>query len=167
MEAALPDGRRGFVRASEVQDYAAWKTSRTAAPDAIERTARRFMGVPYLWGGTSAKGFDCSGFVKTVLRLNGIEMPRDTDQQALEGTPVTLDAGFTQLKKGDLLYFRPAGTVSGPERITHVAIYVGNMEFIHASGLVWRNSLDPASPIYSESLLKRLVRARRVLPGTS
>ena len=164
IEAALPDERRGFVRASEVQDYAAWKASRTPTPDAIERTARQFMGVPYLWGGTSAKGFDCSGFLKTVLRQLGIEMPRDTDQQALEGTAVAIDAGLTQLRKGDLLYFRPTAAADGPERITHVAIYVGNMEFIHASGLVRRNSFDPASPIYSENLLKRLARVRRVLP---
>jgi len=164
IEAALPDERRGFVRASEVQDYAAWKASRTPTPDAIERTARQFMGVPYLWGGTSAKGFDCSGFVKTVLRQHGVEMPRDTDQQALEGTAVALDAGFTQLRMGDLLFFGTAATADRPERISHVAIHVGKLEFIHASGLVRRNSLDPASPIYAESLRARLLRARRVLP---
>jgi hypothetical protein len=164
VEAVLPDERRGFVRAGEVQDYTAWKASPTATPEAIERTARLFMGVPYLWGGTSAKGFDCSGFLKTVMRMHGIEMARDTDQQALEGTAVALDPGFTQLRKGDLLYFRPTVTADGPERITHVAIYVGKMEFIHASGLVRRNSFDPASPIYSENLLKRLARVRRVLP---
>lgn len=164
VEAALPDGRRGFLRAGEVQDYAAWKASPTATPEAIERTARLFMGVPYLWGGTSAKGFDCSGFLKTVMRMHGIEMARDTDQQALEGTAVTLDPGFTQLRKGDLLYFRPTPATDGPERITHVGIYLGNLEFIHASGLVRRNSFDPASPIYSENLLKRLARVRRMLP---
>lgn len=164
IEGALPDGRRGFVRAGDVQDYAAWKASRAPGPDSIERTARLFMGVPYLWGGTSAKGFDCSGFVKTVLRMHGIEMPRDTDQQALEGTAVTLDAGFTQLRKGDLLFFGTAATADRPERISHVGVHVGSLEFIHASGLVRRNSLDPASPIYSESLRARLLRARRVLP---
>ncbi len=164
IEALLPDGRRGFARAGEMLDYAAWKATWTATPDAIERTARQFMGVPYLWGGTSAKGFDCSGFVKTVMRMHGIEMARDTDQQALEGTAVTIDPGLTQLRKGDLLYFRPTPATDGPERITHAAIYVGNLEFIHASGLVRRNSFDPASPIYSESLLKRLARVRRVLP---
>jgi cell wall-associated NlpC family hydrolase len=98
------------------------------------------------------------------MRMHGIEMARDTDQQALEGAAVALDPGFTQLRKGDLLYFRPTASADGPERITHVGIYVGNMEFIHASGLVRRNSFDPASPIYSENLLKRLARVRRVLP---
>jgi cell wall-associated NlpC family hydrolase len=164
VEASLPDGRRGFVGEGDVRDYTAWKAAPKATPDEIERTARLFMGVPYLWGGTSAKGVDCSGFLKTVMRMHGIEMARDTDQQALEGTAVTVDARFTELRKGDLLFFRPTPSTDGPERITHVGIYLGNLEFIHASGLVRRNSFDPASPIYSENLLKRLARVRRVLP---
>jgi hypothetical protein len=164
-EVRLPDERRGFVRASEVQDYAVWTASRTATPEGIERTARQFMGVPYLWGGTSAKGFDCSGFVKTVFRLHGIELPRDTDQQALVGAAVTLDPQYTELRKGDLLFFGTPATSDGPERASHVAIYVGNLEVIHASGLVRRNSLDPASPIYAERLRTQLLRVRRVLPG--
>ncbi len=162
-EVSLPDGRRGFAPGGEVQDYAAWTSSRTADPEAIDRTARLFMGVPYLWGGTSSKGFDCSGFVKIVLHLHGIELPRDADQQAAMGRPVAIDKGLSELRKGDLLFFGPTETPEQPERITHVALYEGNLEFIHASGLVRRSSFDPASPIYSGSLLKRLRRARRVI----
>ena len=160
----LPDGRRGFVLASEVQEYESWKASRAPIAASIERTAREFMGVPYLWGGTSAKGFDCSGFAKTVFRLNGIELPRDTDQQAKVGSPVAIDPEFSQLQKGDLLFFGTAATADRPERISHVGIYLGNGEFIHESGLVRRNSLLPSSQIYSESLRKRLLQVRRVLP---
>lgn len=160
----LPDGRRGFVRASEVQEYESWKASRAPIAASIERTARQFMGVPYLWGGTSVKGFDCSGFAKTVFRLNGIELPRDTDQQAQVGTPVPIDADYTQVRKGDLLFFGTAATADRPERISHVGIYLGEGEFIHESGLVRRNSLVPTSPIYSESLRKRLLQVKRVLP---
>jgi hypothetical protein len=59
----LPDGRKGFVADADATDYQAWKASRRITPEAVEQTARRFMGVPYLWGGTSAKGFDCSGYL--------------------------------------------------------------------------------------------------------
>lgn len=161
---SLPDDRSGYVASADVEEYDRWKSSRTMSAAAIEQTARLFMGTPYLWGGTSSKGFDCSGFAKTVLHLNGIELPRDTDQQADAGQAVPLDDQLTQLRPGDLLFFGTRATAEHPERISHVGIHIGNLEFIHASGLVRRNSLDPASPIYSASLKGRLLRARRVLP---
>jgi cell wall-associated NlpC family hydrolase len=154
----LPDGRKGFVPRADAADYQAWKGSRAITPETIEKTARRFMGVPYLWGGTSAKGFDCSGFVKTVFRLNGYEPPRDADQQSNEGAPVATENDLAELRKGDVLFFGPR---PGITRITHTGIYLGGKLFIHCAGMVKVNSFDPASPIYSDSLLKRLVKARR------
>jgi cell wall-associated NlpC family hydrolase len=154
----LPDGRKGFVADADATDYQAWKASRRISPEAIERTARRFMGVPYLWGGTSAKGFDCSGYLKTVFRLNGLELQRDTDQQATEGVAVPTDNDLAEVRKGDVLFFGPR---AGVTRITHTGIYLGGKLFIHCAGMVKLNSLDPASPIYSENLLKRLVKVRR------
>lgn len=165
IEVALPDGRRGYVPERDVRDYATWKASRNPIAENVERTALQFMGAPYLWGGTSSKGFDCSGFAKIVLHLNGVDLPRDTDQQAQVGEPVPLDGRLTALRKGDLLFFGTAAADGKPERVTHVGIHLGGLEFIHASGLVRRNSLDPKSPIYSESLRNRLLRARRVLTG--
>jgi gamma-D-glutamyl-L-lysine dipeptidyl-peptidase len=153
------DGRRGFVNGADAADYGTWKPSRAVTPDALEQTARRFMGVPYLWGGTSARGFDCSGFLKTVFRLNGLELQRDTDQQANQGSAVPLDDDLAQLRKGDALFFGPR---PGATRITHTGIYLGEKLFIHCSGMVKLNSFDPTSPLYSESLLKRLVKARRM-----
>jgi cell wall-associated NlpC family hydrolase len=155
----LPDGRKGFVSQADATDYQAWRAARAITPDNIEQTARRFRGVPYLWGGTSARGFDCSGFVKTVFRLNGTELQRDTDQQANEGVAVPTDNDLAQLRKGDVLFFGPR---AGVTRITHTGIYLGGKLFIHCSGMVKVNSLDPSSPIYSENLLKRLVKVRRM-----
>ena len=160
----LPDTRQGFLRASSVADYAEFRATRKPTADGVESIAKLFMGVPYLWGGTSSKGFDCSGYAKTVLRMNRIELPRDTDQQAREGAAVAIDDAMSQLRKGDLLFFGTKATADRSERISHVGIYMGNGEFLHASGLVRRNSLLPASSIYSESLRQRLLRVRRVLP---
>lgn len=82
-------------------------------------TAEAFLGVPYLWGGTTALGIDCSGFVQQVYRLNGVRLDRDADQQAMEGRPVD------EAIAGDLLFF-------GAERITHVAISTGGERYLHA-----------------------------------
>jgi gamma-D-glutamyl-L-lysine dipeptidyl-peptidase len=158
---ALADGRRGFVPSVSAEALDSWTASRQPTGNNIERTALRFMGVPYLWGGMSSKGLDCSGYAKTVFRLNGIELPRDANQQALEGTPVPVDDQLTSLVKGDLVFFGAKATATTPERISHVAIYIGNGEILHASGLVRRNSLLPGSPIYSESLRNKLVCVRR------
>lgn len=155
----LPDGRSGFVATADATDYKAWQSARSVTPENIEQTARRFRGVPYLWGGTSAKGFDCSGFVKTVFRLNGKELQRDADQQSNEGAAVSTDGDFAQMKKGDVLFFGPR---AGVTRITHTGIYLGGKLFIHCAGMVKLNSFDSSSPIYSESLLKRLVKVRRM-----
>ena len=157
--AQLPDGRKGYVEAAAVSDFAAWKKSRAVTPENIEKVARLFVGVPYLWGGTSPKGFDCSGFTKTVFRANGFELQRDADQQAEQGQSVTMEGDLAALRKGDLLCFGPRPGVS---RITHIGIYLGGKQFIHCAGRVKINSFDPASPIYSDSLLKRLVKVRRV-----
>jgi cell wall-associated NlpC family hydrolase len=156
---ALPEGRTGYVARAADEDLARGRQTRSATPAALEATARQFLGVPYLWGGTSAKGFDCSGYAKTIYWLNGVDLPRDADQQAEAGQPVSLDGGFDALRKGDLLFFVSAPGRQGP--ITHVAFYLGGGEYLHASGMVKRNSLDPRSPVYSESLVKRLVKARR------
>ena len=68
----LPDGRKGFVPTASVADYESWKKNMKPTPDGVEKTARSLLGVPYLWGGTSTKAMDCSGFTKTVYLMNGI-----------------------------------------------------------------------------------------------
>ena len=158
----LPDARAGFLPKKAAADYAAWKQARQPTAENIERTARTFIGRPYLWGGNSPKGLDCSGFTKTVFFLNGINLMRDASQQAEQGVTVPLD--FGQLKKGDLLFFGSPARHGTPERIGHVGIYLGDKLFIHSSEMVHISSLDPESPIHDENWIRTLVRARRILP---
>jgi cell wall-associated NlpC family hydrolase len=164
----LPDGRSGFIPAKSVANYSEWKRSRVATAETIEHTARMFLGRPYLWGGASAKGLDCSGFAKTVFFLNGIQLNRNASEQAWQGAPVSLDAEFTNLKKGDLLFFGFRGGRRGRgEMVTHVAIYLGDKQFIQSSQRVKVSSFDPASPLYDEHHARNLLFARHVLPETT
>ncbi|MFN7142086.1 MAG: NlpC/P60 family protein, partial [Limisphaerales bacterium] len=159
----LPDGRSGYLSKASAENFDEWKASRNATGESIEEAAKSLLGVPYLWGGTSTKGVDCSGFTKTVYLMNGIHLLRNASHQARQGTDVPLDANFANLRKGDLLFFGTKAANGKPERVTHVGIYLENKEFIHASGLVRINSLDPKSPIFDERRLKGLLRARRYL----
>ena len=95
--------------------------------DEIVRTARNYKGIPYRWGGTSAKtGFDCSGLAMAVYQLNGLNLPRTSRQQFKAGRPIARH----QLRKGDLVFFATGKT----RRVTHVGIYTGRGYFIHAPG---------------------------------
>jgi cell wall-associated NlpC family hydrolase len=92
----------------------------------LVRTARSFLGVPYLWGGTSAEtGFDCSGLTMAVYQLSGLDLPRTSQEQFTAGILVDRSA----LEKGDLVFFAGSG-----EKVTHVGLYAGNGLFIHAPG---------------------------------
>jgi len=159
----LPDERAGFLPRKAAQDYGAWKQARRPSEENLERTARTFIGRPYLWGGNSPKGFDCSGFTKTVFFLNGIDLMRDSSQQARQGVAVPLDEDLSQLRKGDLLFFGRRARRGGPERVTHVGIYLGDKLFIQSSQRVRISSLDPKSPIREEYRIRSLLAARRVL----
>lgn len=94
-------------------------------PESIE-LAKRFLGLPYLWGGTSSFGFDCSGFTQMLLRVRGFNMPRDADQQAAWKGLTAVER--TDLQPGDLLFFG-----SSPRNITHTGMFIGDGQFIHAT----------------------------------
>ena len=102
----IPDGRIALVRLNEAQSYQGWLNEMNATPAHLVTTAKTLMGVPYLWGGTSTKGMDCSGFTKTIYFLNGMVIPRDASQQVHTGRPTDEDRNFENLEKGDLLFFR-------------------------------------------------------------
>jgi hypothetical protein len=163
MHVSLADGRKGYIPKSSVTNYGDWGKRIVPVADKLEKTAKQFLGIPYLWGGTSVKGMDCSGFTKTVYLLNGLMLKRDANQQAEDGMDVDPGKNWENLQKGDLLFFgrKPNGERS--ERITHVAMYLENRMFIHSSGRIRINSLDPASPIYDDYHVKYFVRAKRML----
>jgi gamma-D-glutamyl-L-lysine dipeptidyl-peptidase len=159
----FPDKRIGYVLSSNCEDFNNWLNSQQLTGGNIVKTARQFMGVPYLWGGTSSKLMDCSGFTRTVFLLNGIYLPRDASQQVNVGTLVDTKDGFSNLKPGDLLFFGRKATPASKERITHVGIYIGNEEFIHESGMVQINSFDKSKKNYSHFRYTQFVKAKRII----
>ena len=160
----LPDLRSGYLPKNAATDYEEWKRMRQPTADAIERTAKTFMGRPYLWGGNSPKGLDCSGFTKLTFFLNGVDLNRNASQQVLQGTEVPLDAELSQLKKGDLIFFGSRRRTGRSRDVSHVGIYLGDKLFIHSSEFVRINSLDPQSPLGDERRIRTLIYARRILP---
>ena len=157
----LPDGRTGHIQRQSGTEFETWRRSARATPANIERIAKTFLGVPYLWGAASTKATDCSGFTKSVFMLNGISLLRDARMQATQGKEVDPGTAFEKLQKGDLLFF--SGNPKKPGDITHVAIYLEKGLFIHASGQVRFNSFDPQSPLFAENRVKTFVSARRIL----
>jgi gamma-D-glutamyl-L-lysine dipeptidyl-peptidase len=157
----FPDSREGFVRDSEISDFNLWKNNLNISGEKICDDALTFMGSPYLWGGSSTKATDCSGFVQSVYFRNGIILARDASLQAKQGSEIDISDGDGLLAKGDLLYFGSKN--SSGLRVTHVAIYIGDSKYIHSSGRVMINSLDPASADYNEYRMNSLLTARRII----
>jgi cell wall-associated NlpC family hydrolase len=120
-------------------------------PEMIE-LSKRFLGLPYTWGGTSSYGNDCSGFAQMLCRRGGVGIPRDAQPQAhWEGMSTVEPA---DLKPGDLLYFG-----SGLNKITHTGFYIGNGEFIHST--THQHPVLQISRLADEHWTKLLVAARR------
>ena len=137
---ATPDGRTGYVLNSEIQPLPEWARQNFDVA-LIEKTARRMLGSGYLWGGTSTKVTDCSGLMKVCYFANGIILQRDASQQALTGLRFN---DWHQAQTGDLLFFGNAKT----KRVTHVGMYLRDGKYIHCSGQVKINSLDPKASDY-------------------
>ena len=163
-----PDKRQGYLKKSESQVYENWINKVQPSGSLLELYAKELLGVPYLWGGTSTKGMDCSGFTKTVYLMNGYVIPRDASQQIMAGENVDADLKFTDLEKGDLMFFGKKATDSTRQRVTHVGIWLdnGQGEFIHASGRVKLGSISPESVNYDQFNTNRYLGSRRYLGVT-
>jgi hypothetical protein len=161
----LPDGRHGILKKEDCEDFKQWAGSLIPEPDNLIRFSESLLGSPYIWGGTSTKAFDCSGFVKTIYFTNGIILARDASLQYLHGRLVDYSLSFDSLRKGDLIFFGYKS--EGKERITHVGMYIGDTEVIHCSGMVRINSLDSTRANYSEYLKNGMMGARRIIAGGS
>ena len=112
----------------------------------ISKYAKSFLNTPYLWGGRSEWGIDCSGFTQIVYKLCGVEILRDASQQVLEGESIP----YKDLGIGDLIFFCDYEKRNEPS-ITHVGLYLGGNDIIHASGKVRIDRLDEQG-IYNSNL---------------
>ncbi|MFI2741663.1 NlpC/P60 family protein [Zhouia sp. PK063] len=163
-EVQLPDGRKGFIKNTNIANFKTWAASRERTPENLIATAKSMLGVPYLWGGTSLKGVDCSGFTKTIYYLNGWILPRDASQQIYEGTIIDSTKTWSNLQVGDLLFFGKPATKDHKERVIHVGMWIGGDEqFIHSSGKVRISSMNPKDSLYDEYNLNRYLRSVRII----
>jgi len=161
LKVIYPDGRVAWVKQNETAGFTEF-TQQKLSTESLIKTAGQFLGFPYLWGGTSSKAVDCSGFTSTVYYMNGILLQRDASQQTKYGKVITTSYNSDNLLPGDLLFFGRPATQTKPERVTHVALYLGNGKFIHASGKVRINSMDSTMPDFIKSYVPRFVRAVRI-----
>ena len=162
-----PDGKEAYIFKDHAKNYGEWLQNLEPDGESLTRVSEKLMGLPYLWGGTSSKGVDCSGFTKTIYFMNGVVIPRDASQQIKEGTLVDDESDFSKLEVGDLLFFGRPATDSTSEKVVHVGMWIGNNEFIHSSGDVHISSVDDKAENFDEFNKSRYLRTKRYLDQQS
>ena len=165
-EVKYPSGVTAFIIKDEAKLYEEWVKSLDPSEENLVNTSRSLMGLPYLWGGTSSKGVDCSGFTKTIYFLNGIVLPRDASQQVHAGKLIDSTRNFEKLIPGDLLFFGRKATDSTSEKVVHVGMWIGDKKFIHSLGNVHISTTDTTAADFDEYNYNRYLRTKRILPDS-
>ena len=156
---AEPETSESYEQESEPESSESYESessgnasSSYSAGEAIVAKAKEYLGVPYVWGGSSPSGFDCSGFTQYVMRACGYSIYRTATDQLENGYAVS----YSDLQPGDLVFFERTYNTDAPA--SHVGIYVGGGEFIHAGG-----SYVKISSLSSDYYASRYVGARRIV----
>ena len=164
-EIRYPDGRKGWLRSQECTELETFHNSLSSngtqklyRKEYILTAAPKTLGIPYLWGGTSIKGMDCSGFTKMLFFIAGWIIPRDASQQAEEGDTIDTSSGWENLQPCDMLFF--GRREEKRDKITHVGLWLGNGHFIHASGRVRLSSVHPTDEVYDSANVQRFLYAK-------
>lgn len=152
----LPDGRKILVKDKSIFT----PPTETDKIQLVLAKANSLMGRPYLWGGTSTKGMDCSGFTRTAFMNAGYLLSRDASLQVNEGQEIDKD-NISAWQPGDLLFF---GTYrdDGSMRVTHVAIHEQNGQYINSAQRIEEGSLNPEHENYNKKRAESLLAVRRI-----
>lgn len=165
LEVQVNAEKTGFIQLSKVKTVANWVINRKFSTQEMIETAKTLLGRPYMWGGTSPNGLDCSGFTKTVYYLHGFQLPRDASQQVFSGIQISTEAAdYSRFQQGDFLFFGTRGNAEKPDKVVHVAIYMGDGKFINASGEIKIESLNQLHEDYNAYRFKTFLQARRMSP---